>query len=72
MAIRGFTVTRNVEATDSAGKPCKIALASVVHENGQSQTVAIKEELIKFAGEGIIEREVMRAVGSPTDTGLKN
>lgn len=61
MAMRSYTVTRNVAATRD-GKLVKIALASVVHENGVGQTVAISEDLIRFAGESIIDVEVNRAV----------
>lgn len=62
MALLSYTVTRNVDATKGDGTPCKIALASVVHENGTGQTVAIPEDLIRFAGESIIDAEVKRAV----------
>jgi hypothetical protein len=71
MSILSYTVTRNIDAEDEQGNPVKIALASVVHENGVGQTVAIPEALIRFAGESVIEREVMRAVGSPSDASLK-
>jgi hypothetical protein len=71
MTIRSFTVTRNVDAKDSNGQPCKIALASIIHENGVGQTVAIREDLIAFAGEQIIEAEVMRAASSPGRASLK-
>lgn len=70
MSLFSYTVSRNIEATGPNG-PCKITLATIVHENGVGQTVAIPEELIRFAGEGIIEAEVMRAVGSPADASLK-
>lgn len=56
-----YTLTRNIDATKD-GRPCKIALASVIHENGTGETVAIPEELIKFAGESIIPVEVDRAM----------
>ena len=71
MSLRSYTVTRNVAATDASGKPCRIALASVIHENGVGQTVAIPEDLIRFAGESIIDEEVRRAVSSPGRVSLK-
>lgn len=71
MTIRSFTVTRNHDATDEHGQPCKIALASIVHDNGVGQTVAIREDLIAFAGEDIIETEVMRAAASPGQGQIK-
>lgn len=63
-----YGISRNVDATDERGRPCKIALAVIKHENGREQTVAIPEELIRFAGEGVIEDEVKRAAGAPSDT----
>ncbi len=71
MAIASYTLTRGITAEEPDGTPCKIALATVFHENGAEQTVAIREDLIEFAGEYIIEEEVMRAVGSPNDTSLQ-
>lgn len=70
MSLRSYTVTRHVSATDAQGNPCKIALATIIHENGVGQTVAIREDLIRFAGEGIIDEEVKRAAQSPTVDGL--
>lgn len=70
MSLRSYTVTRNVAATDAQGKPCRIALASIIHDNGAGQTVAIREDLITFAGESIIDVEVKRAAQSPTQAGL--
>lgn len=69
MSLLSYTVTRHVPA-DGPNGPCYIALASIVHENGVGQTVAIPEDLIRFAGEIIIEQEVMRAVASPADAAL--
>lgn len=71
MAQRSVTVTRNVPATNEAGMPCLIALATVVHENGQTQTIAVNEAQARFMsgsddGKTFIMEEVMRAVGSPT------
>lgn len=70
MAIRTCTVTRIVAATDAAGRPRMVALATVIHENGQSQTIAIPEDQIRFEGEDIIAKEVARAALSPTAPGL--
>ena len=61
MSIASYTITRNVEATRD-GQPCRIAIATVIHENGHSETVAVNEDLIRFAGEGIIDAEVRRAM----------
>lgn len=61
MSLASYGVTRNVAATNSLGEPCTIALVVIKHENGHEQTLAINEELIRFAGEGIIEREVKLA-----------
>lgn len=61
MAYR-YTLTRDVVARKDDGSEHRIALASVVHENGVGETVAINEDLIKFAGEGIIPIEVERAM----------
>jgi hypothetical protein len=70
VAIQSFTVTRHVPAEDAIGRPCKIALATIIHENGQAQTVAIPEDKIQFEGEDIIESEVLKAALSPTAPGL--
>src|SRR6476469_10243441 len=64
------SITRNVPATNEAGMPTLIALATVIHENGQSQTVAVSEAQAMFEsgednGESFILREVERAVKSP-------
>jgi hypothetical protein len=61
MAMVSFTVSRNIDATNPIGLPCKIAIATVIHENGHQHTVAIPEEKIRLMGEGIIEAEVRRA-----------
>lgn len=65
MALQSFTVSRNVDAKDEHGRDVKIALATVGHENGVLQTIAIREDLIAFAGENIIAEEVAKAVASP-------
>lgn len=62
-----YGISRNVEATDEHGQPCKIALAVIEHENGTKQTVAIPEALIAYAGTSIIDEEVRRAASSPSD-----
>jgi hypothetical protein len=58
-----YTVRRHVEARDDAGKPTKIALAFVKFPGGTMRTLAISEDLIRFAGEGVIEREVSAFAG---------
>ncbi len=62
MAIQSFTTSRHVAATKADGTPVKICLATVIHENGVQETVAIPEDLIAFEGEHIIEREVRMKV----------
>lgn len=62
MAMISYGLARNVDATDSNGKPVKIALAVVEHENGHREKVAIPEGLITFAGESIIPHEIARKV----------
>lgn len=58
-----YTVRRRVEARDDAGKPTKIALAFVHFPGGLNRVLAISEDLIRFAGEGVIEREVRDFAG---------
>lgn len=65
MALQSFSVSRNVDATDAHGKPVKIALATIGHDNGVLQTIAIPESRIMFEGEDLIAREVALAVMSP-------
>ena len=63
IVLDGFTrygVSRNVEAEDAKGRPVKIALVVIERDNGSLDTLAINEELIRFAGEGMIEAEVRR------------
>lgn len=67
MASVTYGISRNVDATDEHGQPCKIALAVIEHENGTKQTLAIPEALIAYAGETIIDEEVRRAAASPSD-----
>ena len=62
MAIQSYTVSRNVDATDETGNPVKIALATVIHENGEQETVAVREDKIRFAGESLIDVEVAKAM----------
>lgn len=61
MALATYGISRNVAATGPDGRSAKIALVTIRHENGHKQTLAINEELIRFAGEGIIEDEIRRA-----------
>jgi len=65
MAFLSYTVMRRVPATDEHGNDVSMAIALVTHENGARQRVAIREDLIRFAGEGIIEEEVKRAAMLP-------
>lgn len=59
-----YGVSRNVAAIDEAGKDVRLAIVVIEYENGYKQTRCINEELIRFAGEGIIENEVKQmAVG---------
>lgn len=65
MSLQSFTVSRNVDATDDHGNKVKIALATIMHDNGVSQTIAVPEDKIAFFGEDLIAREVALAVMSP-------
>lgn len=67
MSLVTYTVMRNLPAEDEHGRACKIAVALVQHENGTLQRVAINEEMIRYAGEGVIEHEVRQAVQLPAD-----
>lgn len=58
-----YGVSRNVAATDAKGMPATIAVVVIERENGEFQTLAVPETLIKFAGESVIEAEVRKAVG---------
>lgn len=66
MSLLTFTANRNIKATNARGDPCEICLVSIVHENGVGQTIAIPEERIQLEGDGLIEREVRKAVASPS------
>jgi hypothetical protein len=70
MSLIEYRVMRNVAATNDKGQDCRVAIALVMHENGVCQRVAIDEELIKFAGEGIIEDEVKIAAAVPADASI--
>jgi hypothetical protein len=67
MSLATYTLMRNVPAETEDGKPTLIAIALVTHANGTLQRVAIPEELIRYAGEGIIEHEVRQAAMLPPD-----
>lgn len=67
-----YVVRRNVAAHDKDGQPCKIAFVLIKHENGFEQTLAINEDLIRFAGESVIEDEVKRAAALPSDVSAGN
>lgn len=70
MAMVKYRVMRNVEAVNDKGQDCRIAVALVMHENGVCQRVAIDEELIRFAGEGIIDDEVRCAAALPSQESI--
>lgn len=55
-----YHVSRNVAAEDEKGRQTKIALILIKHANGRLQRACLNEDLIKFAGEGLIENEVRR------------
>lgn len=56
-----YGISRNVAAVDKDGKECRIAL--VVFEKGSlTHQLAISEDLIKFAGESIIDKEIAQAL----------
>jgi hypothetical protein len=63
MAMVNFTVTRNLDAFDARGEPCKIALCTIIHENGFRQTHCINEAYIAFAGEQVIEEQIKERAG---------
>lgn len=65
MSLQSFTVSRNIDATDDYGRKVKIALATIIHDNGVSQTIAVPEEKIRLFGEDLIAQEVAAAVTSP-------
>lgn len=67
-----YSVRRHVEAQDKDHRPCKIALVLIKHQNGFEQTLCINEDLIKFAGESVIEDEVKRAAALPSDASRGN
>jgi hypothetical protein len=60
MALIRYTVARNIPASKD-GKTAFIAVALVQFENGHRTRLAIPEDLIRFAGEAIIDQEVRRA-----------
>jgi hypothetical protein len=62
MSLASYGITRNVAATDPQGRPCKIALVVIKHENGFEQTLAINEDEIRFAGEGVIDLRVRQSM----------
>lgn len=67
-----YSVRRNVVATKEGGTDALIALVLIRHENGQLQTLAVDEEMIRFYGEKVINDEVKRAVSLPADVALGN
>ena len=61
MTMVAYTTRRNVLADDAKGNEVRICLCFIKHENGYIQAHAIPEDFIKFAGEGVIEKEVQEA-----------
>lgn len=61
MTLLRYGLSRNVEARDAKGRKTLICMAVIEHENGFQQRLAIPEELIQYAGEGIIELEIKEA-----------
>jgi hypothetical protein len=57
-----YGVARNVPANDEHGKPVLLAMAVIERDNGAFEIVAIREDKIRFEGEGVIEQEVLRRV----------
>jgi hypothetical protein len=55
-----YGLARNVPATDEHGKPVLLCLAILERDNGEFEVHAIREDLIRFAGEGIIKDEILR------------
>lgn len=70
MSLATYTVMRRVPAETEDGKLAFVAIALVTHANGALQRVAIPEELIRYAGEGIIDQEVRQAAKLPPDGSL--
>lgn len=71
MAKVSVTIARNVHAVDEHNMPVLVALATVIHENGQTQTVAVREDQARFHsgsddGKSFILSEIERAAQSPT------
>ena len=62
-----YVVSRNCNAQDTLGRDIKIAIAVIESDLGRGftkfETVAIPEEMIRFAGEGIIELAARRVAG---------
>jgi hypothetical protein len=70
MSLATYTLMRNVPAETEQGKPTLLAIALVTHANGALQRVAVPEELIRYAGEGVIEHEIRQAASLPPDGSL--
>lgn len=67
--IRSYTVSRHIPATKD-GELRSVALATIIHDNGEQQTVVIDEEKIRLHGEDIIAADVYKASQNPTQAGL--
>lgn len=62
MTMVRYGISRNMPCVDAVtGEEKLMCLAIIEHENGMLQRHVIDEGLIRFAGEGVIEREVQEA-----------
>ena len=62
MAMVRYGISRNMPCVDAVtGEEKLMCLVVIQHDNGYMQRHVIDEGLIRFAGEGVIEREVQEA-----------
>ena len=61
MTMLRYGVSRNMPVIDEKGNSHLMCLCLIEHENGFKQRHVIPEELIRFAGEGVIDLEVREA-----------
>lgn len=62
MALVEYGVSRNMTVVDEHGKELQAALILIKHENGYTERLIVREDLIRFAGEQVIDDEVKRAL----------
>jgi hypothetical protein len=55
-----YGVSRNVDARDKAHRPVKLAMVVMERDNGSFEVFGIREDRIRFYGEGVIQAEVLR------------